>query len=152
MFLQASVCPQGGRGCLPQCMVGYTPPPGADTPRSRSPRADHPWEQTPPRADSPLEQTPPERRVIAADGTHPTGMHSCYIFVAYLVQHITAKLAHLLLSPFFAYGEKMWSQVKLLKWLKYMEVFRFVSPTNVVWNLSEYLTQYYISNPGDDIQ
>ena len=39
MFLQASVCPQGGWGCLPQCMLGYhtpleqTPPtPGADHP------------------------------------------------------------------------------------------------------------------------
>ena len=40
----------GGWGCLPQCMLGYHPPP---------------------------EQTPPRDTVTAADGTHPTGMHSC---------------------------------------------------------------------------
>ena len=77
------------------------PPPGADTPQNRhlrraettppqeqtppSPRAD-----TPPEADTPLEQTPPRSRhppgvdtpprdtATAADGTHPTGMHSCW--------------------------------------------------------------------------
>ena len=64
-----------GRGCLPQCMLGYhTPsqtPPAADTPReqthSRHPlRSRHtpreqtqPLEQTPPRADPPRGQTPP---------------------------------------------------------------------------------------------
>ena len=31
MFLQASVCPRGG-GCLPECMLGYHTPLGADTP------------------------------------------------------------------------------------------------------------------------
>ena len=44
-------------------------PPGADTPREQT----SPQEQTPP-----LEQTPPSREMAtAADGTHPTGMHSC---------------------------------------------------------------------------
>ena len=44
MFLQASVCPQGGGGwCLPQCMLGCHPLPGADTPT--------PEETPPPRAD-----------------------------------------------------------------------------------------------------
>ena len=33
MFLQVSVCPQGG---LPQCMLGYHPPP-EQTPRNRQP-------------------------------------------------------------------------------------------------------------------
>ena len=91
MFLQASVCPRGG-GCLPQCMLGYhTPgsrhPPGADPPQSRHPLAVDtpgadtplPWEQTPPsrhppRADTPRADT---EAATAADGTHPTGMHSC---------------------------------------------------------------------------
>ena len=50
-------------GCLPQCMLGY------HTPRSRHPHSRHP----PPRAD-PL---PPRETVTAADGTHPTGIHSC---------------------------------------------------------------------------
>ena len=66
MFLQACVCPHGGGGwCLPQCMLGYPPrantPQGADTPPSH------------PGAD-----TPPGETATAADGTHPTGMHSCF--------------------------------------------------------------------------
>ena len=61
MFSQACVI-LFTRGCLPQCMLGYHPPPGADTPQSRPPteqtppRSRHPQEQTLP---SPLEQTPP---------------------------------------------------------------------------------------------
>ena len=61
MFLQTPVCPQGG--CLPQCMVGYHTPPGADPP-SRHPRSRHPPEQTPPGSrhpPPPWEQTPPPR-------------------------------------------------------------------------------------------
>ena len=54
MFLQASVCPQGG--CLPQCMLGYH----THTPGSRHPS---PWEQTPPEQTPPLgADTPPESR------------------------------------------------------------------------------------------
>ena len=57
-----------GRGlCLPQCMLGYTPPSRADTPqeKSRPPRADTP---TSPREQRlPLEQTPPSR------SRHPLG-------------------------------------------------------------------------------
>ena len=56
-------------------------PTGANTP----PRSRHPpgADTPPPGADSPLEQTPPPRETaIAADSTHPTGMRSCYIFVA----------------------------------------------------------------------
>ena len=98
----------GGWGCLPQCMLGYHTPPGADPlgtdtpleqtapeqtppppgadpdppPGSRHPPlgADTPWEQTLPS----WEQTPPRSRLphqdtaTAADGTHPTGMHSCF--------------------------------------------------------------------------
>ena len=48
----------GGEGCLPQCMLGYTPldqtptpPPGADPPRSRPPLPL--GVDTPPRADTP---------------------------------------------------------------------------------------------------
>ena len=47
-------CSHGG--CVPACT-------GADTPREDTPR-----------------QTPPPT-ATAADGTHPTGMHSCYIIV-----------------------------------------------------------------------
>ena len=88
MFLQACVCPHGG--CLPQCMLGYhTPPSGADPPEQTPPS---PWEQTPPTpgADThppwsrqpPLgADNPPRETATAADGTHPTGMHSCWKYV-----------------------------------------------------------------------
>ena len=88
MFLQVCVILFTGGGCLPQCMLGYHPPP--------------PWEQMPPgsrhppRADTPreqthlLEQTPPGKQTTAygkrAAGTHPTGMHSCGRFL-YLGKH-----------------------------------------------------------------
>ena len=44
-----------------------------------------PREQTPPpRSRHPREQTPPGETATAADGTHPTGMHSCFLmFLAF---------------------------------------------------------------------
>ena len=68
MFLHLSVILFTG-GCLPQCMLGYTPsgadtpwsrhPPGADIPSQQTPLEQTPTpEQTPPGADTP-EQTPP---------------------------------------------------------------------------------------------
>ena len=74
-------CPQGGRGCLPQGMLGYTPP--DQTP---------PWDQThPPGSRSPPDQTPPEqtpptgKQTAAygqrAAGTHITETHSCFILL-----------------------------------------------------------------------
>ena len=84
-----SVCHSvhGGGGCLPQCMLGYTPPP---------PHGSRPlWEQTPPQEQTrtrsrhspesrhPLEQTPPcvvqaGRCRQQAGGKHPTGMHTYF--------------------------------------------------------------------------
>ena len=65
MFSQACVILFTGGECLPQCMLGDTPPPqqtpwsrhslGVDAPQSR----DTPLEQTPPREQTPPEQTPP---------------------------------------------------------------------------------------------
>ena len=64
MFLQVSVCPQGGSasgGCLLRggACSGGVPAPGGSAPGGGL------WR--PPR-----KQTAP-----VADGTHPTGMHSC---------------------------------------------------------------------------
>ena len=65
MFSQVSVCPQGG-GVHP---LGRHPPGQRHTHTSRHPSA---WADTPP---------PPRwQMVTAADGTHPTGMHSCLNF------------------------------------------------------------------------
>ena len=74
-------------GCLADTSLvdpGQTPPvynPQVDTPRQTPPVA---WTDTPTRwadtpwADSPRTDTPaPGRWLSAADGTHPTGMHSC---------------------------------------------------------------------------
>ena len=87
---------RGGRGGLPQCMLGYPPgtrhtPPRADTTtppgtRHTTPPRDqaHPPLQSrhPPGPGTPPEQTPPPGKQTAAygqraAGTHPTGMHSC---------------------------------------------------------------------------
>ena len=79
-------------------------PPGADPPRADTPtRADTPQEQTPPLSrhplgadtprsrppgtdtpgvDTPWKQTPPGSRLrhtVNDAGTHPTGMHSCFV-------------------------------------------------------------------------
>ena len=44
----------GGGGCLPQCMLGYNTPRGADTPLEQTtPPEQTPLKQTPPRADTP---------------------------------------------------------------------------------------------------
>ena len=71
MFSQVSVCPQGGR-CTP---LWQTDP---------SWKSDTPWADTPWQADTPLAgrppwagRHPPQQTATAADGTHPTGMHSC---------------------------------------------------------------------------
>ena len=69
MFLHLSVSHSVHRGCLPQCMLGYTPP----------------------RPDTPPGQTrhpPPQQTVSAADVTHPTGMLSC----SYHLQQNLAKV------------------------------------------------------------
>ena len=68
-------------------------PPRVETPR----QGDPPWQGDPPGKETPLarrppgkeipqDQTPPGTRppqdtTTAADGTHPTGMHSCFIMV-----------------------------------------------------------------------
>ena len=56
MFSQVSVCPQGEGGVHP--------------PRQKAdpPWADTRWVDTP----------PPQQTATAADGTRPTGMHSCF--------------------------------------------------------------------------
>ena len=59
-------------------------PPGADPPRPGTP-----WEQTPPRPGTPpprADTTIPLRQTATvADGTHPTGMHSCHLTL-FLIQ------------------------------------------------------------------
>ena len=96
MFLQASVCPQGGWGRLPQCMLGYHPsgadtppgsrhPPGSRPPGSRHPPGGQPLqEQTPPRTDTPQEQTP-RREQTPPRSRHPSARygHCCGRYASY---------------------------------------------------------------------
>ena len=74
IFSQASVILSTWGGC-----VWQTPPAWADPSPRDPPWADTPWadtpRQTPPWADTPLPAA------TAADGTHPTGMHSCFYAV-----------------------------------------------------------------------
>ena len=66
MFLQLSVSHSVHRGlCLPQCMLGYTHCP----PRQKPPQANAP--PCPVHAGIDM--------ATAADGTHPNGMHSCFM-------------------------------------------------------------------------
>ena len=84
-FVFTGVCDSVHRGgCLPQCMVGYHTPPGADTPQKQTP----PREQTPPRADTPpWSRHPPPATEHAGrygqrvGGTHPTGMQSSFVLI-----------------------------------------------------------------------
>ena len=62
IFLQVSVCPQGGGGCLPQCMLGcHTPPPRMEEPpqMEEPPRMENPpgWRNPPGKADSSIRST-----------------------------------------------------------------------------------------------
>ena len=69
LYTCLSFCPQGV-GCLSRCILGYThldrPPPRAGTAT---------WADTPPLGRHP----PAGQTVNAADGTHPTGIHSCFV-------------------------------------------------------------------------
>ena len=98
MLSQVSVCPGG---CLPHCMLGYTPPMGkppwtdtrkgadtpphqADTPRANTPQADTPTlGRHPHLGRHPPADPAPTQCMLGygqqAGGTHRTGMHSCLI-------------------------------------------------------------------------
>ena len=66
MFLQVSVCPQGGGVCLSAWWD--TPPPRSRHPPEETP---HPLEQTPPGADTPGSRHPPEQ--TPPRNKHPRG-------------------------------------------------------------------------------
>ena len=55
-------------------------PPWADTPRSDT---TPPLGQTPYWAETPWPDTPSQQKATAVDGTHPTGMYSCFNVVAH---------------------------------------------------------------------
>ena len=72
-----SVClSTGGEGCLPQCMLGYTPsqsrPPQEHTPPPEW-TPPPPQEQTPPRADTPPEADSPPQSRHPSSSRHPQG-------------------------------------------------------------------------------
>ena len=75
-------CPKKGV-CIPAGTGADTP--SANTPRQTPPRQAPPWAdtpsgQTPPWANTPLwADISPKQTATAAEGTHPTGMHSCSV-------------------------------------------------------------------------
>ena len=74
-------------------------PPGSRhlRPRSRHPPSrQSPWEQTSPTPILPGADTPPPETATVADGTHPTGMHSCFK----LILHISFESNHWKLNVF----------------------------------------------------
>ena len=58
-YVFTRVCDSVQGGCLPQCMLGYHPPPtpGSRTPQSRSPRSRPPGSRPPPPPGSRLQHT-----------------------------------------------------------------------------------------------
>ena len=88
MFLRLYISHSVHRGGSASVHAGIPPlqeqpsalPLGAGTPAPQEqtpPRSRHPREQVPPRADTPqIRHTSPQTATVA-DGTHPTGMHSC---------------------------------------------------------------------------
>ena len=71
-------CPQGGGGCLPQCMLGYPPDQTPPPPRDQAPRSRHPpGPGTPPRTrHTPPEQTPPREADCSIRST--SGRYASY--------------------------------------------------------------------------
>ena len=77
MFSQASVILLTG-GCIPACTWAQIPRADTPTPWAETPPGRPPWADTPRQTPHPR-QTPPSPSATAADGTHPTGMHPCYL-------------------------------------------------------------------------
>ena len=78
MFLQVSVCSQGGRvSASEHAGMPYPPVPGRPPWTRQTPPGPG---ETPPRdqPDPPGKQTPAYS--LRAAGTHPTGMHSCFFY------------------------------------------------------------------------
>ena len=95
MFLHLSVILSMGGGCLPQCMLGYTPPANpswADTPQAdntHTPPGRHPPGQTPPRQTPSRIDTPP------ADTPRPSLQRTVRILLEYiLVWHNICRKLH----------------------------------------------------------
>ena len=78
MFSQVSVCPRGGSCTSPMA-------------RHHTPLGRHPGQTPHPPARHPLGRHPPGQTATAADGTHPTGMHSCFKFSFLFLQDILCR-------------------------------------------------------------
>ena len=82
------------------------------TPLGKQPsplRADVPPRQTPSRADTPPgRHHAPPNTATAADGTHPTGMHSCFGFIFLFSANLERKLQKCMLDPPLVYQLKLY--------------------------------------------
>ena len=95
MFLHLSVSHSVHRGDLPQCMLGYTHTPcpvhaGIHTPIAQCMLGYTPYPHPHPLSCSVHAGID---MATAADGTHPTGMHSCYNFIFIFSQDFFRKFS-----------------------------------------------------------
>ena len=143
MFLHLSVSHSVHGGCLPQCMLGYTPgrhPPG-QTPPGRTP----PWKTPPtPKADN---FPPSQQMATAADGAHPTGMLSCGVEVFTLDQDRDRfhYQYHSILYPFYRPRPYFKSQGKFHPKLTYK--LHTSTGTNVLSRCSSMSNSYLPGSP-----
>ena len=102
MFSQVSVCPRG-EVYIPQA---ETPLPGRHTLPGKTPLGRNPpWQPPPPH--------PPSEMATAADGTHPTRMHSCYERLVSLVKSIAWNNADMMLLNLIHLEER---RIETKKW------------------------------------
>ena len=121
-----SFCSQGGGG-LPQCMLGYHPPPGADTPLPRTrhspksrphpPGADTPPQTRPPRTRPPWEQTPPGSKLRHTVNERPVRiLLECILvlhpFISFTFNIEPFSLVTTLKLPVFTYVFRKWAAVE----------------------------------------
>ena len=126
----------------------------------------HPARQTTPKADTPQVDNTPSETATAADGTHPTGMHSCYHllldiaeffrintdihFILQQLEHWSLKnnstviinglFCYLLLIACYFWCGTMRNYISLLN-------FYFVKSTFIVFFLKNWRTSVHIVGP-----
>ena len=103
LFTGVGVSASGSTGCT---STWQTPPPSGRPPQADTPIGRHPPSQThtsPGRhplgqTSLPGKHTPSPDTATAVDGTHPTGMHSCYKIFMLIDQNVRASTLEIVFS------------------------------------------------------
>ena len=133
----------GGGGCLPQCMLGCTPPRGDTHPRDQTPpdQAPTPWEQTPPPPTRPPgPDTPPGADTPPGPDTPPPWSRQhhtvyerpvCILLECILViQKVQMVLRITLLTQMIMYQQIFAKYFTFLHTLKYIKI--IISQASIV--------------------